>query len=75
MTGLIWLVQIVQYPLFSFVDRDHYSDFQNFHIIRTGLFAGFGTAAFNMDCWAAGSYLDINIFCVHDNSYSIKEWV
>lgn len=37
MTGLIWMVQIVHYPLFSFVERSHYSDFQNAHMHRISL--------------------------------------
>ena len=31
MTGLIWLVQLVHYPSFRFVDAEHFSSFQKFH--------------------------------------------
>ena len=37
MTGLIWLVQIVHYPLFTFVDKSSYRDFQKAHMLRVGL--------------------------------------
>ncbi len=32
MVGVIWLVQVVHYPSFNFIDKKFYSDFQNFHI-------------------------------------------
>lgn len=32
MTGLIWLVQMVHYPSFKFVDEKLYTDFQLFHM-------------------------------------------
>ena len=34
MVGVIWLVQVVHYPSFNFIDKKFYSDFQNFHIKR-----------------------------------------
>ncbi len=34
MVGVIWLVQVVHYPSFNFIDKNFYSDFQNFHIKR-----------------------------------------
>ena len=37
MTGLIWLVQIVHYPLFTFVDKSSYRHFQKAHMLRVGL--------------------------------------
>ena len=37
MTGLIWLVQIVHYPLFTFVDKSNYNSFQNAHMLRIGI--------------------------------------
>ena len=37
MTGLIWLVQIVHYPLFTFVDKSNYTSFQNAHMLRIGM--------------------------------------
>jgi len=35
MTGLIWFVQIVHYPLFSSVGHDHFTEYENRHRIRT----------------------------------------
>lgn len=32
MTGLIWLVQIVHYPSFSYIDENDYIQFQLFHM-------------------------------------------
>lgn len=34
MTGLIWLVQLVHYPAFHFVERKSFSDFHRFHSNR-----------------------------------------
>jgi len=34
MVGLIWIVQLVHYPSFSFVDKSLYRDFQYFHMQR-----------------------------------------
>lgn len=34
MTGLIWLVQLVHYPAFHFVDQKQFSDFHFFHSQR-----------------------------------------
>ncbi len=37
MTGLIWFVQIVHYPLMAQVGAEHYRDYQLAHESRTGL--------------------------------------
>lgn len=31
MTGLIWLVQIVHYPAYKFIDKTQFIQYQNFH--------------------------------------------
>ena len=31
MVGVIWIVQLVHYPSFAFVDATRYAEFQNFH--------------------------------------------
>lgn len=31
MTGLIWLVQLVHYPSFLFIDKQQFQKFENFH--------------------------------------------
>jgi len=36
MTGLIWFVQIVHYPLFLEIPREHFSDYERLHQLRTG---------------------------------------
>jgi len=36
MTGLIWFVQLVHYPLFSRADRGHFAGFATEHQRRTG---------------------------------------
>ena len=35
MLGVIWFVQIVHYPLFNFVSKDLFSEFENNHSFRT----------------------------------------
>lgn len=35
MTGLIWFVQCVHYPLMSMASADHYQAFQRDHMVRT----------------------------------------
>jgi hypothetical protein len=37
MTGLIWFVQLVHYPLMALADRNHYTEFQLRHEFRTSL--------------------------------------
>ena len=37
MIGFIWLVQIVNYPLFTFVDKRDYVSFQKAHMLRIGM--------------------------------------
>lgn len=32
MTGVIWLIQLIHYPSFSFIDKNKYSKFQTFHM-------------------------------------------
>ncbi len=32
MTGLIWIVQLVHYPSYHFVDKERFRDFEKFHI-------------------------------------------
>jgi len=34
MTGLIWVIQIIHYPSFKFLDRNRFSEFEKFHIRR-----------------------------------------
>ncbi len=34
MVAIIWIVQILHYPTFKFVDRKKYEDFQDFHMKR-----------------------------------------
>jgi len=34
MTGLIWIVQVIHYPSFKFLDRDRFSEFEKFHLRR-----------------------------------------
>jgi len=34
MVGVIWVMQIVHYPIFRFVNKEEYHDFQNFHMQR-----------------------------------------
>ena len=34
MTGLIWLIQLIHYPTFSFIEKKQYKQFQNFHMNR-----------------------------------------
>ncbi len=34
MTGVIWVIQLVHYPLFDAVDRETYADFQRRHVTR-----------------------------------------
>lgn len=31
MTGLIWLIQLVHYPTFKYVDKNNFTDFSDFH--------------------------------------------
>lgn len=32
--GLIWIVQLVHYPAFQFIDRDRFQEFEDFHTRR-----------------------------------------
>ena len=32
MVAIIWIVQILHYPTFKFIDRKKYEDFQDFHM-------------------------------------------
>jgi len=36
MTGLIWFVQVVHYPLFERVGREGFTDYERAHVRRTG---------------------------------------
>ena len=40
MTGLIWFVQIVHYPLYRFVGSDAFPEYENRHMRRTGYVVG-----------------------------------
>jgi len=40
MTGLIWFVQIVHYPLFAAVGADRFTDYETNHQRRTGYVVG-----------------------------------
>lgn len=50
MTGLIWLVQLVHYPTFHYVQHDRFQSFENFHstsisyIVMPAMLAELGTA-------------------------------
>jgi len=35
MFGLIWFVQVVHYPLFSFIGREHFDEYERLHQVRT----------------------------------------
>lgn len=37
MCGLIWVIQVVHYPTFVFVERDRYAEFQRLHEMRISL--------------------------------------
>ena len=37
MTGLIWLIQLVHYPSFAFIEENNFSQFENFHTQRISL--------------------------------------
>lgn len=37
MMGLIWYVQLVHYPSFSFVSAENFADFHLHHSVKTGL--------------------------------------
>ena len=45
LTGLIWFVQIVHYPIFRRVGRDEFIRFQEAHQYTTGLVVGFPMVA------------------------------
>ena len=32
MVGVIWVIQLVHYPAFHFIDKDMYASFQKFHM-------------------------------------------
>ena len=34
MVGVIWVVQLVHYPSFNYVEKQRYSNFQSFHMMR-----------------------------------------
>ncbi|MBN8730276.1 MAG: hypothetical protein J0L64_07040 [Acidobacteria bacterium] len=40
MCGLIWFVQIVHYPLFEAVGREHFSRYEQLHVQRVGWIVG-----------------------------------
>jgi hypothetical protein len=40
MTGLIWLIQILHYPSYRFIDRLQFSNYQNFHVKNITLVVG-----------------------------------
>ena len=40
MVGLIWMVQVVHYPLFAKVGTEHYNEYQKSHQILTSLVVG-----------------------------------
>ena len=37
MTGIIWFVQVVQYPGFNHITPSNFADFHRFHVSKTGL--------------------------------------
>lgn len=37
MTGVIWLIQIIHYPLFKLVGENTFNDYHKFHIHKTSL--------------------------------------
>ena len=34
MVGIIWIIQLLHYPAFHFIDKANYSAFQDFHMNR-----------------------------------------
>jgi hypothetical protein len=40
MTGLIWFVQVVHYPLFAAVPADEFAAYERAHVSRTGALVG-----------------------------------
>ena len=34
MVGVIWVIQLVHYPSFNYVEKQRYSNFQSFHMMR-----------------------------------------
>ena len=40
MVGVIWVMQLVHYPSFHFIDSSRYRSFQNFHMSRIGFIVG-----------------------------------
>ena len=40
MVGVIWMVQLVHYPSFLYVERNKYKLFQEFHMSRIGFIVG-----------------------------------
>jgi len=40
LTGLIWMVQVVHYPSFLYIDTKRYMSFQKFHMSKIGLLVG-----------------------------------
>lgn len=37
MTGIIWYVQVIQYPLFKKVGKDHFLKYERAHVQRSGI--------------------------------------
>ena len=34
MVGVIWVIQLVHYPSFNYIEKQRYSNFQSFHMMR-----------------------------------------
>ena len=69
MTGLIWLVQLVHYPAFSYVEEEVFTQFESFHtqrisyIVMPAMIAELGTGIFIISTEAIPFYFLIS-FCV-----------
>ena len=37
MTGVIWVIQIVHYPSFHFIEKEFYTAFQKFHMNKISI--------------------------------------
>lgn len=64
MTGLIWLIQVIHYPSFRYINQEHFSTFHRLHTNRITFIVGplmtleFATGAYlffqeNMSLWSS----------------------
>ncbi len=40
LTGVIWIVQLVHYPSFHYIESTNFREFEKFHIFRTSILLG-----------------------------------